>query len=1077
MAEGIDAADGDAATADKEIGGSGRQEPAATWFSNDNDCSIRLESRDKQGVHPVYYELRNQNAQEAWGIGMVKNTNLKIGYGTLGSMGDKDVAIEILQGTSKKLIFHQDVVFHRRPQFAGDGGMPDFTQKLKIGSTVALKGGRNHNNYYCADDGDRISCNRNAIGQWEKFKVFSGGPGKIALRGGKSNQFCADEGNRIRCNRKWIQGWEKFKIEDAGGGKIALRGGQRGRVCADETYNTKCNRGGIGQWEKFTVECLENCATEELLGESAVEHDDQSEEEEVTDEEEKVTDKAEAAMQALTAEETKAAAIEAMHEKERQTLHQKITNAKARRERAGIEFDHPEAANKEEAEHVKADVVLAKQQLRHTLKEALFSKGSMSEQQREQLVAQATSAKEQAEEHLSQVQGAKAQVSYDPLGKFKQAVQATEVVLGKAMQSDPLVVATVQQHTGMRAKKVPVKEEEVRHSDACTAKRLAVATATDDAVRTRLGRLKVQQQLRQQIAAKKVADLKQKKAMLQAKVQKQLEAGEFSSSSRGMSRALIRLKVQINRYSKLSKGNSVELAQLKAANKVLTTMITQLQQKLPADHQPSISFAQQLDFSKVSEASLSAESVCVTHSSRTLLSAEEELANLSSESIAKDDQSSIPSVFGKLGGLTLGASNEEDSQKIPSEMGKLANVKSITPNALQKNAEVAIQETSGEGLGQGRWGRRRRRRRRHNSRRRRRRRRRRFTGTLTKSTYSTNGIDPAVSYYSSDDDASIRVESRKSSDPEEVYLELRNQDNKNGWKVGMNDDYKLHMGWGPVGTMNQLTEALRLDPDSNLHFFGEVEFKGDVVKEYSPSGLTCIGGNRITGGPNRWSSWSTCPSGYSVVGLQEISMHNSLDSNRGKYQDIDHHQCRNKGCRAWCRSDKCDVTARCCKTEVSPLRCYTGQYKTQRRYRWGRPAYCHRAYTVTGFGNLDLHNNRYWKHQMVNDFYASNRYVRAWCWGSNCGVRPRCCKPRNKGQKLQCKAGTKAIGARDTWGPFSTCDDGWMPMTHQRIDLLDQRHPHNEVMHKYECNEKGCRAYCWGSACQTWAKCCRIVAQ
>ena len=105
------------------------------------------------------------------------------------------------------------------------------------------------------------------------------------------------------------------------------------------------------------------------------------------------------------------------------------------------------------------------------------------------------------------------------------------------------------------------------------------------------------------------------------------------------------------------------------------------------------------------------------------------------------------------------------------------------------------------------------------------------------------------------------------------------------------------------------------------------------------------------------------------------------------------------------------------------------------------------------------------------------RYVRAWCWGSNCGVRPRCCKPRNKGQKLQCKAGTKAIGARDTWGPVSTCDDGWMPMTHQRIDLLDQRHPHNEVMHKYECNEKGCRAYCWGSACQTWAKCCRIVAQ
>ena len=30
-------------------------------------------------------------------------------------------------------------------------------------------------------------------------------------------------------------------------------------------------------------------------------------------------------------------------------------------------------------------------------------------------------------------------------------------------------------------------------------------------------------------------------------------------------------------------------------------------------------------------------------------------------------------------------------------------------------------------------------------------------------------------------------------------------------------------------------------------------------------------------------------------------------------------------------------------------------------------------YFAAGFGNLDLHNNRYWKHQMINDFYVADR--------------------------------------------------------------------------------------------------------
>ena len=106
----------DAAKADLELGGAGAQEPAATWFSNDNDCSLRLESRDKANVHPVYYELRNQNLQAGWGIGMATDLKLRIGYGQLGSMADKTTAIEFSEDSTRRVTFHNEVHFHRQPR-------------------------------------------------------------------------------------------------------------------------------------------------------------------------------------------------------------------------------------------------------------------------------------------------------------------------------------------------------------------------------------------------------------------------------------------------------------------------------------------------------------------------------------------------------------------------------------------------------------------------------------------------------------------------------------------------------------------------------------------------------------------------------------------------------------------------------------------------------------------------------------------------------------------------------------------------------------------------------------------------
>lgn len=130
---------------------------------------------------------------------------------------------------------------------------------------------------------------------------------------------------------------------------------------------------------------------------------------------------------------------------------------------------------------------------------------------------------------------------------------------------------------------------------------------------------------------------------------------------------------------------------------------------------------------------------------------------------------------------------------------------------------------------------------------------------------------------------------------------------------------------------------------------------------------------------------------------------------------------------------------------------------------------------LAGFAQLNLHNNVYHSRQMVNDFFCSSQYCRAWCWGSNCGLQARCCRPQNPGLKLECRAGTRAYGAKDRWGPYSVCAVGFTAVTSRRINLLDHVHPNRENLAKQQCNENGCRSWCWGSACETWAQCCRVV--
>jgi len=123
---------------------------------------------------------------------------------------------------------------------------------MKAGLTVALKGGRSGR--WCADEANKVICNRGHVAQWERFKLGDAGSGKVALKGGRTGRWCADEGNRIKCSRGHIRQWEKFTVKNLGGGKTAMKGGNTKKWCSDDARkNVICNRGHIQQWEKFSV--------------------------------------------------------------------------------------------------------------------------------------------------------------------------------------------------------------------------------------------------------------------------------------------------------------------------------------------------------------------------------------------------------------------------------------------------------------------------------------------------------------------------------------------------------------------------------------------------------------------------------------------------------------------------------------------------------------------------------------------------------------------------------------------------------------------------------------------------------
>jgi len=145
-----------------------------------------------------------------------------------------------------------------KEQIAGNADIIDYllSRPYPIPAQIAtgvysLNGGRTKK--FCADEGNRMICDRDGIGAWERTEIINLGEGYYNLRGGRNNKFCADEGDAIRCNRDGASTWETFKILDIGDGYYNLIGGRQNKYCSDNASGIACNNDNSGTMQRIKI--------------------------------------------------------------------------------------------------------------------------------------------------------------------------------------------------------------------------------------------------------------------------------------------------------------------------------------------------------------------------------------------------------------------------------------------------------------------------------------------------------------------------------------------------------------------------------------------------------------------------------------------------------------------------------------------------------------------------------------------------------------------------------------------------------------------------------------------------------
>jgi GH35 family endo-1,4-beta-xylanase len=153
------------------------------------------------------------------------------------------------------------------------GGGGGGTTTAPVGKAITLRG--SNARFVSSENGAQsgITCNRTAVGSWERFTVVSAGNGKIALKGTNGRYVSSENGTQaMRCDRTTIGASEAFDWVAVNGTTVQLRGNNARFVSSENGVGSMtCNRTAAGAWENFnwaengTPFANISTATEELL--------------------------------------------------------------------------------------------------------------------------------------------------------------------------------------------------------------------------------------------------------------------------------------------------------------------------------------------------------------------------------------------------------------------------------------------------------------------------------------------------------------------------------------------------------------------------------------------------------------------------------------------------------------------------------------------------------------------------------------------------------------------------------------------------------------------------------------------
>lgn len=104
--------------------------------------------------------------------------------------------------------------------------------------------------------------------------------------------------------------------------------------------------------------------------------------------------------------------------------------------------------------------------------------------------------------------------------------------------------------------------------------------------------------------------------------------------------------------------------------------------------------------------------------------------------------------------------------------------------------------------------------------------------------------------------------------------------------------------------------AFMICPSSSWAQNSEIAELKAEIKALKERKLECQDGRSVTGPNNKWSAWSGCAAGFTATGLARVDIHGDHGVVTNHVNDF---QCGEKGCRAWCIGNSCEVIARCCR--------------------------------------------------------------------------------------------------------------------------------------------------------------------